>query len=249
MRRDLTRRSHLFVVGAMALPLIDSGALETRLAAVRERGVPVLGERRFEGQLAGAPEDAATLPLAGVLAQARLGVETADVLAGFDLIVIEGEHCRFGDAGVIRTVADLLAQDRTLAEAVRILRRAERAPRGRRRLVLTPAGEAALQWDEGLSTLEGQLLLPLADAEHASVDDLFEAAGLAEAAGEMDDAARLYDLCARADRKDPVAPYNLGNLHLAQGAHDAAVLAYQRAWPAIRTSSRPATTWPWPWRP
>src|SRR5579871_6787688 len=89
------------------------------------------------------------------------------------------------------------------------MKRAERSPRGRRKLVLTPAGEAALEWDEDLTTLEGQLLQPLADAEHASVDDLFEAAGLAEATGDADEAARLYDLCARADRKDRSRPSTL----------------------------------------
>ena len=71
-------------------------------------------------------------------------------------------------------------------------------------------------------------MLPL-DEDHASLDDLFEAAALAEASGELDEAARLYDLCARADRSDAIAPYNLANIRLAQGARDEAALAYQRA--------------------
>ena len=29
--------------------------------------------------------------------------------------------------------------------------------------------------------------------------------------------------------RDPIAPYNLGNIRLAQGAHDQAILAYQQA--------------------
>ena len=36
-------------------------------------------------------------------------------------------------------------------------------------------------------------------------------------------------MCARADRSDAIAPYNYGNIRLAQGAHDEAVLAYRRA--------------------
>ena len=47
--------------------------------------------------------------------------------------------------------------------------------------------------------------------------------------GELDEAARLYDLCGRADRSDAIAPYNLANIRLAQGAHAEAVLGYQRA--------------------
>jgi tetratricopeptide (TPR) repeat protein len=94
--------------------------------------------------------------------------------------------------------------------------------------VLTPGGEAALQWTDGLTSLEGQGLLPL-DEDHATVEDLFEAAAVAEAEGETAEAARLYDLCARADRADAIAPYNLGNIRLAEGAFPEAALAYQQA--------------------
>ena len=83
---------------------------------------------------------------------------------------------------------------------------------------------AALQWPDGLTTLEGQGVLAF-DEDHASLDDLFEAAALADADGDADEAARLYDLCARADRKDPIAPFNLANMRLAEGAHDQAALA------------------------
>jgi hypothetical protein len=229
--RDLTRAGDGLVVGALATGLIDSGALATRLAAARARGVPVQGERSFAAALAGGePEGAAaSLPLATALAQTTLTRADAEILAAFDLIALVGDACRFGDAGVIRTAAELRDHGRSLAEAVRILARArDLAPLGRHRIVLTASGEAALQWDDGLTTLEGQGFLPL-DEDHAGVDELFEAAALAEADGDLGEAARLYDLCARADRGDAIAPYNLANIRLAQGAHDEAVLAYQRA--------------------
>jgi tetratricopeptide (TPR) repeat protein len=150
-------------------------------------------------------------------------------LAAFDLIALAGGNCRFGDAGVIRTAAELIDHGRTRADVVRILMRArDLAPLGRHKIVLTAAGEAALQWDDGLTSLEGQGFLAL-DEDHASVEELFEAAALAEADGEADEAARLYDLCGRADRADAIAPYNLGNIRLAEGANDEAILAYQRA--------------------
>jgi tetratricopeptide (TPR) repeat protein len=229
--RDLTRRSDALVVGALATVLIDSGALGARLATARERGVPVLSERAFAAALAGAPpRPAATLPLATALADTGLTRDDAALLAAFDLIVLGDDACRFGDAQVLRTAAELIAAGRTRADVVRILARArDLSPRGRHRIVLTPAGEAALQWPDGLTTLEGQGVLPLADDAHDSLDDLFEGAALAEADGDFAEAARLYDQCARADRKDPVAPYNLGNIRLAQGAHDQAALAYQQA--------------------
>ena len=112
---------------------------------------------------------------------------------------------------------------------MRILARArDLAPRGRHKIVLTASGQAALQWPDGLTTLEGQGVLAF-DEAHAGLEDLFEAAAIAEAEGEFDEAARLYDLCARADRKDPIAPYNHGNIRLAQSAFDQAALAYQQA--------------------
>src|SRR5262249_25124751 len=126
--------------------------------------------------------------------------QDADVLVAFDLIAVQEDNCRFADAAVIRTMAELVAQGRSRGAAVRILAKArDQAPSGRHRIVLTPAGGAALKWDDGLTTLEGQGLLPL-DMEEGGVDELFEAAELAEARGDGDVAARLYDMCARFDR-------------------------------------------------
>lgn len=228
--RDLTRRSDAFVVGALATALIENGALAARLRAARERGVQVWSERAFLASLAGkAPPGAATLPLATALAQTSLSRDDAESLAAFDLIVVAGGNCRFGDAAVLRNAAELVDHGRSRGDVVRILARArDLAPAGRHKIVLTPSGEAALQWRDGLTTLEGQGFLPL-DEDHASIEDLFEAAALAEASGELDEAARLYDMCGRADRSDAIAPYNYANIRLEQGAHDAAILAYQRA--------------------
>jgi tetratricopeptide (TPR) repeat protein len=228
--RDLTGRSDALVVGAQAMRLIDSGALAARLRAARERGIPVQGERSFAAALAGEPTATpATLALSTALAQGAPTRDDAEILAAFDLIALDGDCCRFGDAGVIRTAGELCGAGRSLADVVRILAHArDLAPLGRHRIVLTPSGEAALQWDDGLTSLEGQGRLPL-DENHATLDDLFELAAIAEAEGEADEAARFYDMCRRADRRDAIAPYNLGNIRLAQGAHDEAILAYQQA--------------------
>src|SRR5258708_17874887 len=200
---DRRRRSHVLVVGSLAAALVDAGALQGRLRMARERGLPVRGERAFAGELAGgaAPEDA-TLPLATALSQTSLTRDDADVLAAFDLIVVADHKCRFGDAGLIRAAAQFLCEGRAFGDGVRILMRArDVAPVGRHRIVLTPSGDAALQWDDGLTTLEGQGYLAL-DEDPPSLDDLFEGAALAEASGELDEAARLSDQCGRADRHD-----------------------------------------------
>ena len=228
--RDLPRRSDVLVIGALAAALVDSGALPARLKTARGHGVPIRGERAFAAELSGGePQGAATLPLATALAQTPLTPDDADLLAAFDLIAVEDGLTRFADAGAIRAAAELVANGRSRADVVRILARArDVAPLGRHRIVLTPSGEAALQWEEGLTTLEGQAIMAF-DEAHASLDDLFEGAALAEANGALDDAARLYDMCGRADRSDAIAPYNYANIRLAQGAHDDAALAYQRA--------------------
>jgi tetratricopeptide (TPR) repeat protein len=224
--RDLTRRSDLLIIGARAHALIDSGALPARLATARARALPVLGERAFAAALAGAAPQQAQLPVARA---APLASGEAEVLAAFDLIVVDADNCRFEDARALRAAADLRAQGRSLADTVRILAQArDLAPKGRHRIQLTPSGEAALAWDDGLTTLEGQGLLPLGD-EAADLDGLFETAALAEVRGDVAEAARLYDLLARADRADPIAPYNLGNLHLAAGAFGQADIAYRQA--------------------
>jgi tetratricopeptide (TPR) repeat protein len=228
--RDLTGRSDAFVIGAMAAALIDSGALSARLHRARERNIPIFSEDAFAAAVAGEPSGSeATLALSTALAQTGLTRDDADLFAAFDLIGIDGENCRFGDAATLRTAGELVAQGRSRAEVVRILTRArERSPKGRHKVVLTPAGEAALQWQNGLTTLEGQGILAF-DEDHASIDDLLEAAALAEASGDADQAAHLYDMCARADRSDAIAPFNYGNIRLAQGQHGDAALAYERA--------------------
>lgn len=227
--RDLTRRSDFLVVGALATALIDSGSLGRRLGTAKERQVPILGERSFASALEDEPAREATLPLATALAPTALSMEDARLLAAFDLIAIEDENCRFADAGVIRTANEFLSRRGSRAEMIRVLARAsESAPAGRRKLVLTPSGQAVLQWDDGLTTLEGQGYLPF-DAQEAGIDELFEQAELAEAGGDPEQAARLFDMCARADKSDAIAPFNLGNVRLAQGDPGEAVRAYQRA--------------------
>ena len=226
--RDFMRRSELLIVGALAASLIECGALATRLNAAKARGVPVMGERAFASALGGAPSAPATLPLATALGDLALTRDAVDVLAAFDLITLQDEKICFADARTLRTTAEIFGQGRSLSEAVRILLQAESAPIGRHKLVLMPSGNAALQWEQGLSTLQGQGLLPL-DPGRGGIDELFEAAQLKEAAGEGNEAARLYDMCARAERADGIALYNLGNIRLAQRTYREAVLTYQRA--------------------
>jgi tetratricopeptide (TPR) repeat protein len=228
--RDLTRRSGILVIGRLSSALIDSGLLASRLQNAKARGVPVWGERSFAGVLSSEQNrEVATLPLDKALATTILTVEDASLLAAFDLIVLDDNKCRFGDAGVIRTADELLKQGRSRADVILILTRArDLAPTGRHKIVLLPSGSAALQWDKGLTTLDGQGFLPLEESQ-STLDDIFEQAELAESRGEHDEAARLYETCTQVDRSDPIAPFNLGNIRLSQRAYADASLAYRHA--------------------
>jgi hypothetical protein len=227
--RDFTRRSDVLVIGALATALIDCGALASRIKSAKARGVPVMGERAFTAALNNAATPIpSTLPLATALAPTSLSSDDVDILAAFDLVSLRDDKVSFADARTMRTAAEILDQGRSRADAVRILQQAELAPTGRHKLVLMPSGNAALQWEHGLSTLQGQGLLPLGSTQ-GGIDEIFEVAQVKEAAGESAEAARLYDMCARAERSDAIALYNLGNIYLMQGTHSDAILAYRRA--------------------
>jgi tetratricopeptide (TPR) repeat protein len=87
---------------------------------------------------------------------------------------------------------------------------------------------AALQWDNGLTTLEGQGYLPF-DVQYTDVESLFEQAEVAGARGDQEAAAGLYERCSDADRNDSIAPFNLGNIRLAQARFGEAANAYRRS--------------------
>lgn len=227
--RDLTQRSDALVVGGLASPLIDTGHLGQRIAEARRRAMPVYSERRIAELLRGEIPPAPALPLATAARGTGFSDDDLALLDAFDIIRIDGDACRFGDAQTLKTAAEIVAAGRTLADGVRILARArDLAPKGRRKIVIDERGQAGLAWDDGMTTLEGQGLLPFDEAA-AGPDDLFEAATLAEAEGDLETAARLYDMSARADRKDAIALYNLGNIHLYLKAYDLAILDYGRA--------------------
>lgn len=225
--RDLTRRSDVLVIGARAFPLIAGGRLAARLAAARARRTPVYSEEAFAEALAGEDAEAPTLPLASVRG-AALEAAALEALAAFDLIRREGDCVRFADATTLKSAAELLGAGRPLEDVIRTLTELREAPAGRRRLVLSRTGPA-LEWEEGLTRLDGQGLLPLDDDGAAPLDDLFEAAAEAEYRGDPGEAERLYDAAARADRKDPIAPYNLGVARLAAGRAGEAALAFRQA--------------------
>ncbi len=221
---DLTRQTTLLVVGAGSANLVPGGQLARRLRDARLRGVPVLGEARLLAQLEGAGEPPAGVPLARAPAVSE-GLR--DLLNAFDLIAVTGEHVGFEDSDTLQNAANLEREGVETLEILRALRRRKAGPRGRHQLSTDARGRPVLAWEDGVTSLSGQALLPL--DESADLDDLFEAALKAEATGDLATAARAYETCTRMDRRDPIAPYNLGNVQAAAGDGTAAALSYRRA--------------------
>lgn len=222
--KDLTRATTLFVVGSGAQNLVPDDRLGRRLTQARTRDLSVIGEARFLDMLDGTPLAEATLPLARV---AVVSDELADLLNAFDLINLSHGHVAFGDSDTLRNAARLEGSGMEPVAILSALRRRRSSPRGRHQLGADAHGQPVLEWDDGVTNLNGQGMLPLDDRD--TLDGLFEAGLEAELEGDLDAAARMYETCALSDKRDPISPYNLGNVRTAQGKLSDAKIAYERA--------------------
>jgi tetratricopeptide (TPR) repeat protein len=102
-------------------------------------------------------------------------------------------------------------------------------------LSLATARLSESAWGEILQELEGrqagfdgQWLLPLR-GDDIDAYEAFARAEVSEQEGELDSAVRWYELAARLDQRDPVVPYNLGNVLDSLGRSREAEIAYRQA--------------------
>lgn len=225
VERDLTRRTHILVIGRGASNLIPSGHLVRQLQRAAGQDTLVIGEERLRNLLHGVDEPEPTYPLD------RLRPEPPETLAlllnAFDLIHTANAMCRFRDVETLRTAARLFDDGHEMSSVIRILIQARGAPTGRYQIVTDDAGEPRLDWGNALTGIDGQGLLPLPAAP--TLDDLFDAAMLAEAEERLHDAARDYALCTQMDRRDPIAPFNLGNVLSKLGQPKEAITRFGQA--------------------
>ena len=224
--KDVTRSTELLAIGSGALNHVPTGALLRRLETADRRGITVFGEARLLDLLGGGQqeEEAATIDPASV---AEVGPEMLLLLNAFDLLRLSEGLVRFADAEPLRTSRRLLDDGFEPGQIIAALLKRQAAPKGRHRLSLLADGSPVLIWEDGVTTVTGQGVLPLDEGD--DLETLFEDALEAESAGDLDEAARLYDLCARYDRQDPIAPFNLGNVLLRAGDTPGAKLAFTRA--------------------
>ena len=114
------------------------------------------------------------------------GISTAlaDLLCAFDLIALDQDQVRFSDADILSNASELVAEGLEPLEILRALTARRAAPTGRHRLAADEHGKPVLAWDDGLTTLSGQGLLPLDEKD--GLEAAFEQAMEAEFAGRFD---------------------------------------------------------------
>ena len=222
IQRDLTRSSTQLVIGEASVNALD--AVDDRLRRARARGITVYGEAQLLTLLAGGDIDPTTVPVSTVQG---IDADLAPTLHAFGLISLSGDQIAFKDAATLRTATGLARDGMSRSDVILALLDRRESPKGRHRLVIGPTGAPMLEWEDGVTTLSGQHLLDLDEAD--DLDDLFEQALEAEAIGDLPGAARLFETCVQNDRKDALAAFNLGNVRQAMGDHTAAKLAFQQS--------------------
>src|SRR3954453_6332931 len=194
------------------------------------RLVSELGLKRLLGVAGPLPEEHRALSATDLARSARLDLEVAPRLSLYDVREPVDGCYGYRDLLAAREVARLLRSGvglDAIVEAAAILRSA-----GRRlsepRLLEAPWGEIVQEVAGRLGRLNGQFTLPL-DEHCLSVDEVFQRAEQSEVEGDLPTAERWYRGAMRMDRKDPVLPFNLGNVLDGQGRSGEASVAYREA--------------------
>lgn len=228
LRRGKPRQGGVLVVGGLAFGQLDRGGLRRRIEAADRAGAVCISELMFL-EAVGLIEPVS--PASGVVELERLpqktglDLEALRLLILFDIIRPVDHQCSFRDLVAAREVARLLGEGIGLGDVIEGANRiaghrplpgrnppAQDQPLARLRLVSDQYGRIVHQIGAAFADLDGQMRLPLPDADNPTIDELFEAAEEAEWLGELSVAARLYQRCIRLDRRDPIAPFNLANV-------------------------------------
>ena len=221
-RRGLVRRADVAIVGRGAHVLLRSGRLERILAEADALGLACVSENAF---LAAAghrtPPDPAnrTIPVEIMARRAGLDAHTARILELFDVIEPVEGNCGFQDLVAAKEVARLCAEGVALADIVAgAVALGPGAPLSAVKLARSRSGALVMRIGDGYADLDGQLRLPMPDAGNPSADEMFEAAEIAEDAGDWVTAERHYRRAVDHDGGDQSAAFNLANALRRSGA-------------------------------
>jgi tetratricopeptide (TPR) repeat protein len=236
VRRGLSRRTGLVVIGHGALRQLADGRLQDKLERAAAAHAPCLSENAFLRELRllpPLPSPASAILLEDLPAQAGLSGDVVRLLVLFDVLQPVDDRCSFRDLVAAREVARLLRERLRLADILegsgRLAHRdGVDQPLTRLKLV-GDGGRLARRIGDCIAELDGQLRLALADPASPTADELFEAAEEAEQAGDLAAAESSYRRCIDADRTDPIALFNLANVLRERGSRGEAKLILQQA--------------------
>ena len=238
VRRGVTRRTDIVVVGHGAYTFLETGKLDARLVAADRSRAVCVSENTFlraVGLLDLVPSEQRSLSMDDLEAKSDLALTDLQLMALFDLIESREGQFGFRDLVSAKEVARLL-WDATLQEilqSVSVIRQYGDAAEGqhlaRTKLVKLLEGPLGIRVGDFVADLNGQLRLSLSSPESPSVDALFEAAEQAEEGGDLVTAETLYRRCADLDKKDPTALFNLANVLRENGRRNEAEIFLRQA--------------------
>jgi tetratricopeptide (TPR) repeat protein len=231
LRRGATRRTSRLVFGRGLLEKAGEAEIEKRFDAELDLGRHPLSENGFL-RLLGVLEaqDGATMTRQSLLDQSRLSARALALLSLFDAFEHDSEPYSFRDLILARKYAGLMANGASWSAVAKSVHRSGSVT-SLTALSLHVEGKAAIyaRRGEGLSELDGQMLLALGPVDDAELEDLFALAEEAEADGRYLEAAAQYQHCLAIDPSDSVAAFNRANCWRAAGRPDEAANAYMLA--------------------
>jgi tetratricopeptide (TPR) repeat protein len=162
----------------------------------------------------------------------KLSSDTIRELAQFGLLDERSGRFGFRDLASARQIAKLLTDGVRLSDIIRSVSEIRKwlPQAGFANLRLHPGPHRGLEVEQpgGRTDKHGQFLLAVDGPQHHP-DDLFARAQLAEQAGDIAEAERLYRLLIKSDPTDASAPFNLGNVLRAIGKSTEAEAALRTA--------------------
>ena len=235
--RGVTRRTRIAVVGHGAYTLMGSGVLDARLDQARAVGADCISENTFLRRLCAMCELAKIeRAISPDLMARQTGLHEATIatLMLFDVFETDNGMAGFRDLVAAREIARLRGEGASLPDIIAsVFAMRRRDPdKGLSQVKLTHSATdgIVLQIGDGHADFDGQMQLPMPGAAaNPSIDELFEAAEIAEEDGDFAEAESLYLRCLDLDRNDATVAFNLGNVQREQGKLREARFFFQHA--------------------
>jgi tetratricopeptide (TPR) repeat protein len=218
LRRGLSRRTDIAVVGHRLIAAAKPERILHRLHEARHLGTHLVSENSFLRLmgLAEEPNAQRQVAAASLRQQAGLSAEMLGLLALFDMFEFGEEPFGFRDLVAAKQCGRLIADGVDWVALVRAVRaRVGDLPDGglaSLRLERSGNRDVLMREGEALMDMSGQHILALPGDTADGADRLFEEAKEAEDAGDWERARTLYTRCLAMEPHEPVIAFNLSHV-------------------------------------